>query len=117
MIGPGWSGTLAEVRLEQGSRVLVHQEWRGWIDPSGYGVTLWFLSAGGDHWTYDVLSMEGRGWRGVRLVATSDGSQVQVFRGSELVGELFPRDQSTRILGPEGWERSEMLGRPGAQPG
>lgn len=95
--GPGGSGVLARYSEAARGEVLVTQEWRGWFDPGGHGVTLWCRPNDEELWGYDVLQPEGFRWRGVSLVPNLETRTVQVYRGQELVADVHIGTRTTVV--------------------
>ena len=84
VFGPGGSGKMAELSVDGGGEVMLTQDWRGWIDPKGYEVELWYRPNSEGLWGVNVIdNWDGHRWRNPTLDFMSETGQVQVTDDSE----------------------------------
>ncbi len=84
--GPGGSGVLARLSLQDGSEYLLTQRWNDWTEP--YTVAFWFRQPGGD-WGWCYIDHEASRWRNASLRHDVPGQSVQVLRDGTLEAELY----------------------------
>lgn len=84
--GPGGSGVLSRLSLQDESEYLLTQEWNGWVEP--YTVAFWFRQRGGE-WGWCYVDHEASRWRNASLWHDVERQSIQVLREGVLEAELF----------------------------
>ena len=86
-VGPGGTGTLGALTMDDGTEVRVTQSYNNSItEPCTID---FFTRRPGEPWGWCYVEHEDSRWRDAKLIVNDDNRSVQIYRGSTLRAEYF----------------------------